>query len=239
MCCSERCERSRDSTARAKPLSSSNAPVCACVLCRVAMSVAELESVAAELERRQAELRLGLKRARQRLASESPRPCTPWMREVAVRVLVLSGFNDEAVLKFLTAKSRAEAVACVREWHGALSPDLAAKLIEPGDDPAACRQLAEARRFVEEFRLVAWVKEQNSEKGIAPSASAVLEQAGPALVRSSLRRNRYRWVKRCMNRWGGRRVRLGGGDQLSEDEFGRKAPPPVTPRSFRRFFSRP
>jgi hypothetical protein len=187
------------------------------------MSLEELQARAAECRRRKSELSLQIRSVRQKLASQPLKSCTPWMKEVAMRVLALSELNDEIVSKFLTKKKRSDTAAHVRAWFGALPPDLAVKLLEPGDDQAAGRQLAEARKFVEEFRLTAWVKEQNSAKGIAPSATAVLDQAGPGLARGRLQRNRYRWVKRCMRRWGGRRVRLGGGDALSADEFGRKA----------------
>lgn len=183
----------------------------------------DLEAAAAKLRRRQAELREQVRLARRRLASESPKDCTPWMRQVAARVLVLSDFSDEAVVKFLSWKRRAGTAADVRGWYGALSPAVAAKLIDPGEDPVASRQLAEAKKFVAEFQLVGWVKKQNSEKGIAPSASAVLEQAGSDLGQCRLRQNRYRWLKRCMTRWGARRVRLGGGDGLPADEFDREA----------------
>jgi hypothetical protein len=181
---------------------------------------------AADLRRRQSELGQEIRSTRRRMTTEMPRRCTAWMREVALRVLLLSQFNDEAVSQFLSAKHRVETAADVRTWYGALRPDVAAGLLDPGDD-AARRQMSEAQRFTQEFRLVAWVKEQNAVKGIAPSASAVLEQAGPGLARGRLQRNRYRWLKRCMNRWGGRRVRLGGGDQLSAGEFREKARHPV------------
>ena len=187
------------------------------------MSLEELKARAEECHRRKADVSLQMRNVRRKLASESLKHCTPWMKEVAMRVLVLSEHNDEIVSKFLSTKKRSNTAAQVCGWFGALPPDLAAKLLEPGDDQAAGRQLAEASKFVEEFRLAAWVKEQNSAKGIAPSASAVLDQAGPGLARGRLQRNRYRWVKRCMHRWGGRRVRLSGSDELSAGEFGQKA----------------
>ena len=140
-----------------------------------------------------------------------------------MRIWVVSGFNEDVVSKYLVKKKRAEGVDDVRTWFQVLPPAAAAALVEPGDDPAAGRQLAEAKKFVAEARLVGWVLEQNAAKGIAPTASAVLRQAGEGLVRCRLQRNRYRWVQRCMKRWGGRRVHLGGGDDLSAEEFQQKA----------------
>ena len=195
-----------------------------------AMSVAELEARSADLWRRQAELGKQLKDARRQLAAPRPKTCTPWMRQVAMKLFAVSEFQDNVVAKYLERKQRSETVADVRAWFRALPPAVAAGMLQPGDDEVARRQLAEAEKFWAEARLVDWLKEQNAVKGIAPTATAVIEQAGPGLVRQGLQRNRYRWVKRCMKRWGGRRVHLGGGDGLSAEEFRQKV---ALPRSSR------
>jgi hypothetical protein len=160
------------------------------------------------------------------MAKDRIRKCTPWMREVALRIFRLTDNSDEAVSQFLTKKKRSETAVDVRAWFAELSPDRADALLDAGGEWSVARQLVEARKFVEELHLVGWVKEQNSAKGIAPSATAVLDQVGPHLARCRYERNRYRWLKRCMARWSGRRVHLGGGDGLSADEFGRKVERP-------------
>lgn len=193
-------------------------------LARPAMSVNELEAAAEELRLRQIDLKAQLAAAKRRLASSTPRRCTPWMRAVAVKVLALADFDDAPVAKYLEAKGRSENADDVRAWYESLTPEALPLVLAPDADLPGQRQLLEAKRFLGEFRLAAWVQEQNKDKGIAPTASAVLEQAGPDLARQTLRTSRYRWLQQCMRRWGGRRVHFAGGpDELTASEFERKA----------------
>lgn len=187
-----------------------------------AMSLADLEAAAAELSNRCAERGVQIKRARREACSELPKRCTPWMRGVAMRVLALSDFNLAFVIQYLSQKGRSETAGDAMDWCGALSGEEILKLCETSDDSQANRQLREARKFVEEARLAAWVKTQNAAKGIAPTAKVVLETASPCLAQGYVQENRYRWLRRFMARWGGRRARLVGGDTLSDGEFREK-----------------
>ena len=84
-------------------------------------------------------------------------------------LLVLANFKSDAVAKYLALKSRAESVDDVRAWYEALTPELLRHLILPaGGDLVAQRQLSEARKFLAEFRLAAWVTEQEPEEGHCP-----------------------------------------------------------------------
>lgn len=183
-------------------------------------------SHAGDLCRRESELRAELKAIRRgekaaRRSARRSQACTPWMRQVAVRVYALKELDVDAATKDLLKKGRAVPDGEVREWYETMTPDARALLVQtPEEDKCGARQLAEARRFVEELRLVLWVSEQNASKGVAPTASAVLGQAGPALSRGRLMTSRYRWLRRCMARWGGR---FAHGDLLTCDEFRDKA----------------
>lgn len=190
-----------------------------------AMSLRDLEAMAENLGRRQVELKAQVRAAKRKMASEQPKTCTPWMQAVAVKLFALADFDDAFVQKYLRAKQRSETVADVRAWYESLPPEHTRDLLAPDADRQAQRQLAEAKKFLGEARLVAWVQEQNEKKGVAPTASAVLVQAGPSLARQQWRANRYRWLQKRMHRWGGRRVHFTGGQgQLSSGDFERKVP---------------
>lgn len=154
----------------------------------------------------------------------SAKPCTPRMQSVALRILALAGFSVEAPLKYLSMNRRAVSEAELRAWHGALSAECQDGLLSPPPhDKLAVRYLAEANKFMKEFRLIGWVRDQNTSKGVAPTSSLIVEQADPDLVQSRNRKNQSRWVRKCMRRWGGRRARFSHGDQLSQEEFRMKA----------------
>jgi len=194
-------------------------------------SPAELDAPLAELRRQEAELKAELKAA---LAAteKRPKPYTSWMRGVALRTFALTDCDLEAPLQYLKTKGRSGSEPDVRAWHAALSPGDQAKLLTPSpDDKLAARQLAEARKFIGEMRLVSWARGQNSSKGLAPTSSLILEQAGPDLVRGRSRKNKYRWVRKCMRRWSGFRSRFACGDRLSQEEFREKAGPAPEPRT--------
>lgn len=150
-------------------------------------------------------------------------PCTPWMRAVSLRVFVLAELDVQAPLKYLELKQRAASEDDVRMWYAALSEEERAVLLDPPEgDATAVRQLAEARRFIEERGLVSWVYEQNTAKGLAPTSGAILQHLGPSPVGGHLVENRCRRIRRCMRRWGGRRARLKPGASLTPEEFHNK-----------------
>jgi hypothetical protein len=192
-------------------------------------SPAELESCLAALRRREAELKAELGESSSALrqpAVGAGKPCTPRTQDVALRIFALADLTVEAPLKYLSLQGRPASEADVRTWHAALPAEAQARLRDelPGDVLGG-RRLAEARGFLSEFRLASWVQEQNLSKGVAPTSSLILERAGPDLVRGSCKKSKYRWVRKFMSRWGGRRARFGHGDQLSQEEFRQKACP--------------
>ena len=177
----------------------------------------------AEIARQRAELKTEIAAVKRRAAQDLPRPCTPWMRAVVVTVFALADLDATPVQKYLDIKQRAETVADVRAWYESLPPEEVRLLLNLPGGSRAEKQLQEAKRFLGEFRLVHWVAEQNESRGIAPSAGAVLNRAGPDLARQRWLTNRYRWLQQCMGRWGGRRVHFAGGsDDLPQCEFERK-----------------
>ena len=176
----------------------------------------------ADARQRQSELQGQIAACKRKLAEEHRGSCTPWMSSVALKILVLAEFKADVVQKYLTVKRRSETAADVQGWYDAMSPDAVVRLTAPGEHEKSKRQLAAAKKFVEEGRLASWVQHQNAVKGIAPTASAVLEQAGPALVRQRWRPNQFRWLRRVMDRFGGRRVKFSGGEQVTPEEFKQK-----------------
>lgn len=153
-------------------------------------------------------------------AAEKPRPPTLRMKEVALRIFALARLQVEPALKYLSLQGRAATEADVRAWHAALSAEAQAALQQAApDDQLAQRRLGEARKFLNELGLVTWVQEQNYSKGIAPTSTLILERAGRDLVRSRQSKNKMRWVRRLMRRWGGHRGRFGYGDGLSLEDF--------------------
>ena len=189
------------------------------------MSLADLQSQVSELRLREASIRNQFKRYRAKQSRASkPLDCTPWMKAVAVRIWALADVQAGAGRKYLRAKKRVASEADVREWYTSLSAEARAGLLSPPvGDKAAARQVAEARRFIDESQLIAWVREQNTRKGIAPIAGAVLRKAGPTIAKGKHKSNRYRWLRRCMSRWGGRRARFAHGDSLTTEEMQEKA----------------
>lgn len=193
-------------------------------------AAAELEARLAELRRREADLVAALRAEERRAAAAVPaaaavaaKPCTSRMQDVALRLFALTQMDAEAPLKYLSMQGRVASESDIRQWHADLATDRRAGLLiaAPGDRLAE-RRLAEARNFLSESRLVSWVQEQNSSKGVAPTSSLIVEHAEPGLLQSRRKKNKLRWVRKCMRRWGGRRATLGRGDQLSHEEFRQK-----------------
>jgi len=146
------------------------------------------------------------------------------MRAVVLRVLDLTEGDFAAAEQFLQSKGRAGDASDVRAWRAALPPGEGRDLSRaPVGQPKAAKQLAEARKFVEERELISWVRLQNKAKSIAPTPGAVLEEASktPGLARTG--RNRHRWLRRVVSRWGGRKGVLRGGEQPAAEEFNQKA----------------
>lgn len=169
-----------------------------------------------EMTKRHANLRRKAKAA-------APASATPWMRSVALRVLALADSNFAAAVEYVRWKGRCTTSQEVQAWDAALSVDARQQLLDPpADQPREARQLAEARKFIAERLVVAWVRKQNVQRGIAPTPGAILNEfagsAGPAGRRSS----RHKWLRRLTGRWGGRKCVFGIGDQLTKESFEQK-----------------
>jgi hypothetical protein len=212
------------------PLRAADLGTCASMVRGIAASLAteaSLEARAADLGVRGGQLRAELKAlsaaARKRALPEASKKCTPWMKAVSLRVFAASEFQAEAALRYLQSKGRAATAEDLRAWYASLSPDEKARLLSPtADSLVANKQLAEALKFLAEFRLVLWVQEQNHTKGAAPTSKLILEHAPAGHVRSRSAKNRLRWVRRFMRRFGGRRARFAHGERLSQEDFRRK-----------------
>ena len=135
------------------------APSCSSQLAAMP-SLADLHSRSADLRRREAEVKVELKAAvaiakNQRLSAEGPRACTPWVQAVVVRRFALAEFDVEVPLEYLRMKRCAGDDGDARDWYAALSPEASAVLLKPAEhDKSTVRQLAEARKRVNEWRLV-------------------------------------------------------------------------------------
>ncbi len=110
----------------------------------------------------------------------------------------------------------------VLRWHADAFAE-GGPLREPTSDVAR-KVAAAAQRYLQEQRLWTWVRAQNSNRSLAPSASACWKEwshisDGDAGKGSSARakRSRYQWLARWRLRWGVRRGRFRLGDRLSVD----------------------
>ena len=185
-------------------------------------SVRESDLRLAAVRKEEAELQAQLNQALAAAREDACRRCTPRMQDVALRLFALAQSVDLPLL-YLKMQGREESEVVVRGWFSRMTPDAKAKLLEPSpDDAVAVRHLTEARKFMSESRLVQWAHEENVSTGIAPTSGLVLDNAGPDLARGHNQKNKYRWVQRCMQRWGGRRARLTTGELLSQTDFQQK-----------------
>jgi len=189
-------------------------------------SVEELVAKANQLRRlRQEAGQKSRELKRQAMAVDAGQAVTPWgAKRVAMRVFALSGFNLAASTKYLRHKGRWSDDTGCRTWYHALPTESRAQLLHPAEgDGVARRQLAEARTFVEEEQLVAWIQLQNQAKGIAPTPGAVLGQGPvPPSWGGSLNSQRRR-LRRLVARRGGRKAVFGGNEQLEPAVLERKA----------------
>lgn len=187
------------------------------------MSEARLAAEAEALRVREADLAKRLRLLERVPAEGGARRVGPWLRAVALKIAGLPDGGYAAAGQYLSLKKQVACEGDVRHWWGSLPPGEQALLTNLADQVGE-RQLAEARRFLDERRLMTWISEQNSRKRVAPSPGAVLRQAlafgmhVPATWSS-----RYRWLRRCVRRWGGRCGRFAQGDDLEPAVLEQKA----------------
>lgn len=187
-------------------------------------STAELAARAQEIRRQEQLLRQQARELKRKGELDSPRPPTPWMQAVAVRVFALSELDVSVPLEYLRSKGRRAEEAEVRAWHAALpGADREGLLQEQQGQSREARQLVEARKFVAERGLVCWVKRQNTSKSIAPTPGVVLEQFSDVLTADIPRSSQHRRLRRIIARWGGGKGRFSNGGQLSREALEHKA----------------
>ena len=202
--------------------------LCVCRLVLLMEPLASLESERDRLRLRAASLRKQIKSAqsaarRQRLAAVGEKAVTPFMKGVSLRLLLIADGNCGLAVQYLRMKGRQASEADINAWHAELGPHDRERLLRPPvADKTSVRQLAEAQKFAKEARLVQWVDDQNQSKGLAPTSSLILEHSG-GLVLSRNPKNKFRWLRKCMHRFGCRRSRFAHGEQLSDEDFRSKA----------------
>lgn len=139
-----------------------------------------------------------------------------------MRLFALAG-DVVAPLQYLQTQGRAGNENEVRSWFAVVPTDQSLLLEPAPQDRPAARQLAEASKLLKERRLACWVQAQNTTKGIAPTSGAILQQGGTDVAQGRHRQSKYRWLRRFMTRWGGRRALFSRGERLPQEEFRQKA----------------
>lgn len=185
-------------------------------------SVRELRAKAEELkvQKRQLASQAGDLKRRALSDCRASAP-TPWMRGVALRVFALAGSDAAASVSYLDSKGRSCGEEDIRSWHAALSDEeQRGLLVRPEGRVPAARQHDEAVKFVQEQKLLSWVRGQNK-KSIAPTPGAVLSH-GSNVFGSGQESSRYRRLRRLMARVGGRKGVFADGDRCSPEVFGHK-----------------
>lgn len=131
----------------------------------------------ADIRGQELQLARQVRELKKQMEPAGPRPPTPRMQAVALRIFVISKFDVSVPLQYLRFQGRRADEADVRGWYAALSAgDRECLLLDQGGQPPQIRQLAEARKFLAERDIALWVQQQNRQKSIAPTPGAVLEQ---------------------------------------------------------------
>lgn len=188
-------------------------------------SLEDLKSKAEDLRRRSREVdRQCRQLSRQSAEPLGPPSATPWVRSAALRVFALSGDDTAVALDYLRWKGRRADEAEFRMWCSGITQGEWQSLLtpEPGQQKAS-RQLRDARKFLDERAVVSWAVTQNKVKRIAPTPGAVLD-VGAALIGPQGRRStRYKWLRRVVARWGGRKAVFQSSEVLQPDVLEHKA----------------
>ena len=183
----------------------------------------ELEEQAKELRRVSREIDKKYREStRHAAASSGPPPATSWVRTAALRVWALADIT--AAVEFLRWKGRRGDEDEVRAWLAGLPERERGSLAHPPDDqPRSLRQLCEACKFLEERQVVSWVKVQNATKRLAPTPGTVLDQGAASAGPSGRRSSRYKWLRRVVARWGGRKTVFRPSEQVPQSVLRQKA----------------
>ena len=200
--------------------------------------VAERAALASELRNTRVEL------ARAKAAVQSA--ARHWRlhaseRNATLVIFSLSNFELEPAVRFLVTvgrrrrwpdKTPEELKRMVEDLFSSTGTDDVLALIdaEASSDADAMRT---ARPFVEEWRLVAWARRLNVEKGVAPTASAVLVEleAGrrrdghpsPGSRGTAAQSSARMYVSRWVRRWGGSYGRIPMREEVEPSDLRVKA----------------
>ena len=191
--------------------------------------------------------RAELKRARRGARDSTRAAARMWQlsdstRRIALIAYVLADYHVEPAVRFLVASGRE------RHWPGKLEEELATMVedhfLEVGETelaaitdmegPADGKAMKAALSYVEQWRLAEWATRLNTDKGVAPSTEALLQQlevqrlALPELVRPDARGSvvepRARvWASSFRRRWGGRYGRIRVREHVPLEEMMAKA----------------
>ena len=197
----------------------------------------ELGARKRELDEALAMARSDLKRAKAQERDCRKRADAAWklsgfLLHASLIIYALAGYVAEPAVCFLKSsgrqrhwpdKSKEELELMVENAFLEVDVDELARLTDRGDpsEPAA---MMKAVSLVEEWRLAVWVRSLNSEQGVAPSTSSVLQRLEerraslpegfrPAAVGRSAQAKARMWCRRWRLRWGGRHARI----RLRED----------------------
>lgn len=206
-----------------------------------ARSVHTPSAAKATLEGELAEIRLLLRRERQKLASASRVAARAWQLPVGVRhaslvAYVLAGYRSEPAVVYLQAigrerhwpaKADGEVAALIEDLFLECEVERLAALTD-AEVPEDAAAYAIASKYVKEWQAVEWVRSMNAEKGVAPSTASLLTRVkkGPPRLRghtSSWSGSARSWACRWRRRWQGFYKKLRVREDVSLDETRSKA----------------
>ena len=162
---------------------------------------------------------------------QSNRVRCPATLDTVLRIFAVCGMNEDAALQYVSCKRRhlhqRDCVApgeLVGRWNG-MSAEQQAHFMDE-TVPGTKRQMQEAQQFVKERSLQQWLRDQNINKGLAPTADNVyrkwrhlqrsLSPARMAELAPAERktRSRVQWARRWSRRFAHARGRFNVGSRL-------------------------
>ena len=193
------------------------------------------------------ETRQEMRRARQRQKAANKAKESAWRLPASVQhtvliVFVLADYTKEPALQFLKASARR------RRWPEKSDEDLdnlvdelfleadvhEVAALTDEDNPSDAPAMQVAAEYLQQWRLVAWTRQLNVQKGVAPSTDALLQKAEenrdktPAAARpsgkgTSAEARARMWARRLRLRWAGRLGRIRVREDLTVQQMREKA----------------
>ena len=173
---------------------------------------------------------------------------TEWLAHVVLLIYGLAGYTAEPAVLYLAHAARKrkwpekqddEVTRIVEDTFMSVDVHVFAHLLD-ASDPADLSALKEATKYVEQWRLFSWAREQNVAHGIAPTTASVLvryaalrlalpEAVRPAAAGDVTQSVAREWARRWRLRFGGRFGRLRVREDLTDEEAQEKARVPHRP----------